>query len=216
MSHNGSDRRSSKVARLIEEYDLDGLGAELEARWTGDGYDRMSLRDLADWFNKRLLEAELLAAGASALESDAEATYRQLTSDEVSTGVHTETRARLDQDGIDVAALESNFVTYQAIRSYLTDVRGASYEGPSDTEKIERDRESIQRLLTRTHSVIDQRVETLRDTDRISLGEFEVFVDVQVLCQSCGTQHSIAELLDEGGCGCTIDESGHTDGDAPT
>ena len=40
------DRPSSKVASLPEEYDLDGLDADLEARWTDDGDERMSFRDL--------------------------------------------------------------------------------------------------------------------------------------------------------------------------
>lgn len=205
MPPNSDDVPSSKVARLIEAYDLNGLGVELEACWTGDGVDRMSLRDLAKLFNKRLLEAVLLEAGLSALESDVETTYRQLTSDEVSAGVRTEKRSRLEQNGVDTDALESDFVTYQAIRSYLKNVRGASYEGPSDEEKVESDIESIQRLLTRTHSVVEERVETLRDTNRLALKEFEVFVDTQVFCQSCGTQHTIADLLEKGGCDCQQD-----------
>jgi len=59
--------------------------------------------------------------------------------------------------------------------------------------------------LTRTYSVIDQRIGTLRDTDRIALDEFEVFVDAQVLCQSCGAQHAVADLLEQGGCDCQQD-----------
>lgn len=37
--------RRSKVARLIEEYDLSGLGEELEQRWTAEE-DWQSLREL--------------------------------------------------------------------------------------------------------------------------------------------------------------------------
>lgn len=209
MSRNEPHSRSNKVARLIDEYGLDGVGAELEARWTDDGDRRMSLRELADRFNERLVEAELLDAGLSALDGEVETTYRQLTDDDVSAGVRAETRSRLERSGVDVESLESNFLTYQAIRSYLTEVRGASYEGPSDAEKIESDRESIQKLLTRTNSVIEQRVETLRDTDRLALGEFEVFVDARVLCQSCGARHTVTELLERNGCECSA--SGETD-----
>ncbi len=42
MANTTDGRPSSKVARLIDEYELDGLGAEMEARWTGDGEERMS------------------------------------------------------------------------------------------------------------------------------------------------------------------------------
>ncbi|WP_324756211.1 rod-determining factor RdfA [Haloarcula sp. GH36] len=202
MADTPDDRPASKVARLIDEYGLDGLGADLEARWTGEGAERMSLRDLAEFFNKRLLEQLLLDAGMSALESDVRTTYENLTGDDVSTGVRTDTRNRLERNGIDVDDLEQDFVTYQAIRSYLKDWRGAEYEGLSDQEKIEKDLESIQRLMTRTLSVTEERIEKLRDTDRIDIDDFEVFLDAQVLCQQCGTQYTVATFFEQGGCSC--------------
>lgn len=207
MSSSTDDRPSSKVARLLEEYGLDELGTELEQRWTGDGYERMSLRDLADFFNKRLLEQALRDAGQTALDSDVETTYRNLTGDDVSTGVRTDTQTRLEQDGLDVDSLERDFVTYQAIRSYLKEWRGAEYEQPSDEEKRANDRESIQRLLTRTLSVTEDRIEKLRETDRIAAEEFEVFVEAQVLCQRCGTQYSVTDFIDNGGCDCLQDDA---------
>jgi len=202
MTDTTDDRPSSKVARLIDEHDLSGLGDELEMRWTGDGVERASLRDLADYFNKRVLEQALIDAGLSALESDVESTYRNLTDDEISTGVRTDTRNRLEQNGIDVDKLESDFVSYQAIRSYLTDYRGAEYHHLSDEEKVEKDLQSIQRLMTRTLSVTEERIEKLRETGRIDAGDFEVLLDLQVLCQECGEQYSVAEFLEERGCRC--------------
>jgi hypothetical protein len=202
MADTPDDRPSSKVARLIEEYGLEGLGADLEARWTGDGVERMSLRDLAEFFNKRLLEQALLEAGMSSLESDVRTTYENLTADDVSTGVRTDTRNRLERNGIDVDGLENDFVTYQAIRSYLKEWRGAEYQGLSDAEKIEKDLESIQRLMTRTLSVTEERIEKLRDTGRIDIDSFEVFLDAQVLCQECGSQYAVAEFFEQGGCTC--------------
>lgn len=202
MSNTTDNRPSSKVARLISEYGLDGLGDELEARWTGDGVERTSLRDLADYFNKQLLEQALIDAGMSALESDVDSTYRNLTEDNVSTGVRTDTRNRLEQNGIDVDDLESDFVSYQAIRSFLTEYRDAEYRKLSDQEKVEKDLQSIQRLMTRTLSVTEERIEKLRQTERIDAGTFEVLLDLQVLCQECGEQYSVAEFLDERGCQC--------------
>lgn len=205
MTDRTDDRPSSKVARVIEAYGLDGLGAELEARWTGDGYERTSLRDLATYFNKRVLERSLLDAGLSALESDVDTTYRNLTSEDVSTGVQTDTRNRLERNGVDVERLEDEFVTYQAIRSYLREYRGAEYQTPSDAEKIDNDLQSIQRLLTRTRSVTEDRIEKLRETDRIDIEEFGVLLDLSVLCQECGSQYTITELLEERGCDCQRD-----------
>jgi hypothetical protein len=82
MPDTTDNRPSSKVARLIAEYGLDGLGDELEARWTGDGVERTSLRDLADYFNERLLEQTLIDAGMNALESDVSTMYRNLTDED--------------------------------------------------------------------------------------------------------------------------------------
>ena len=202
MPDTTDSRPSSKVARLISEYDLDGLGDELEVRWTGDGVERTSLRDLADYFNERLLERALIDAGMAALDSDVDTVYRNLTDDEVSTGVRTDARNRLESNGIDVAGLESDFVSYQAIRSYLTEYRDAEYRRLSDEEKIEKDLQSIQRLMTRTLSVTEERIEKLTQTGRIDADDFEVLLALQVLCGSCGTQYSIAEFLDERGCDC--------------
>ena len=202
MPDTTDNRPSSKVARLISEYDLEGLGEELEVRWTGDGVERTSLRDLADYFNERLLERALIDAGMAALDSDVSTTYRNLTDDDVSTGVRTDARNRLESNGVDVDSLESDFVSYQAIRSYLTEYRDAEYRRLSDDEKVEKDLQSIQRLMTRTLSVTEERIEKLTQTDRIDADGFEVLLDVQVLCGSCGEQYSISEFLDERGCDC--------------
>jgi hypothetical protein len=202
MPDTSDNRPSSKVARLISEYDLDGLGEELEIRWTGDGVERTSLRDLADYFNERLLERALIDAGMAALDSDVSTTYRNLTDDDVSTGVRTDARNRLESNGVDVDSLESDFVSYQAIRSYLTEYRDAEYRRLSDEEKVEKDLQSIQRLMTRTLSVTEERIEKLTQTGRIDADGFEVLLDVQVLCQSCGEQYSISEFLEGRGCDC--------------
>ena len=202
MPDTTDNRPSSKVARLISEYDLDGLGDELEVRWTGDGVERTSLRDLADYFNEQLLERALIDAGMSALDSDVSSTYRNLTDEDVSTGVRTDARTRLENNGIDVDDLESDFVSYQAIRSYLTEYRDAEYRRLSDEEKIEKDLQSIQRLMTRTLSVTEERIEKLAQTGRIDADSFEVLLDVQVLCGECGRQYSVSEFLDGRGCDC--------------
>jgi hypothetical protein len=202
MSDTQDDLPSNKVARLLREYELDGIGEELEARWTADGDERMSLRDLASYFNKRLLERRLTRAGLSTLEADAETTYRNLTSDDVSAGVRSDTRVRLQQNGVDVDALEQDFVTYQAIRSYLKEYREATYQQASDEKKIAKDKESIKRLVSRTRSVTADRLEKLSETDRIAIDDFEILLDMQVLCQECGSQYSVDELLDARGCSC--------------
>lgn len=195
-----SDATRSKVGRLIAEYDLDGLGAELEERWTAEGDERASLRDLAADFNRELLDARLAEAGVDAV--DADGLYRRLTDDEVSGGVRTRAERRLEREGVDVSALRSDFVSYQAIRTYLREYRDAEYEGP-DTDRVEQARESIGRLRSRTQTVAESKLERLAGSDEIGIESPRVLVDVRVLCESCGERYEVGELLDGEGCDCS-------------
>lgn len=200
---DGETRPANKVARLIDAYDLGpSVGDRLETLWTADGDERESLRTLADRFNRRLLEVAMTDAGVSTLDGEASNVYRLLTDDDVSSGVRTEARNRLEREGIDVDRLERDFVTYQAIRSYLRDYRGARYESDSDRSRTETVVETVQRLRSRTRSVVEKSLAQLRDTDRISLGEFRLFVEIDVLCEDCDTQYGLVELIERGGCAC--------------
>jgi len=201
-----SGRKSSKVARLLDEYDLgDAFGDELERLWTADGDQRESLRDLADRFNRRLLESALTATGTSTVDGEIDNLYRLLTADDVSSGMRTEARVRLERDGVDVEQLERDFVTYQAIRTYLTEYRDAAYEGPSESEQVDSVLETIQRLRARLRSITEGSLDRLRSTGRITLGDFRLFVDVDVLCEDCGSQYGVVDLLERGGCDCNDD-----------
>lgn len=198
-----SGPKSNKVARLLEEYDLGvEFGDELERRWTADGEERESLRDLAERLNRRLLEHALLSAGTSTVDGEVENLYRLLTADDVSSGMRTEARTRLERGGIDIDELERDFVSYQAIRSYLTEYRDAEYDSPSASDRVRSTRETVQRLRSRLRSVTEDGLDRLRLTDRLTLGTFRLFVDVDVLCEDCGSQYGLVELLERGGCDC--------------
>jgi predicted transcriptional regulator len=194
---------SSKVARLIVEYGLDpSFGDRLEELWTADNERRESLRSLADRFNKRLLVAATSDAGTSTLEGEVDNLYRLLTGEEVSSGQRTEARKRLRQNDVDVEQLKKDFVTYQAIRSYLKKYRGADYEGPSEETRIKNKRETIQRLTSRLQSVTENSLSQLQGMSTFSLGEFRVFVEITVMCEDCGSQYGIVELFNQDGCDC--------------
>lgn len=199
------DPPDSKVARLIAKYDLGkDYGERLENRWTADGDGRESLRDLADRFNRRVLKAATDEAGITTVEGEIDNLYRLLTADDVSSGNRTEARGRLEQNGLDVAELERDFVTYQAIRSYLIDVRGAEYEQDTTTD-IGRADDVVGRLRSRTQSVAAENLERLVEAGDVDLGEFSLLVSIDVFCEDCNTKYEFAELLDEGGCRCQLE-----------
>lgn len=196
-----SSGRRTKVARLLDEYGFETLGPELERRWTAEGDDRMSLRDLADYFNTQLLAAAMAEAGLQPLSGEVENVYRLLTGDDVSTADRTRTRRRLERDGVDVDALESDFVTYQAIRTYLKRDRGAEHT-TDDRDRTVVETENIQRLRGRTVTVTEGKLAQLEKADHIVLGDARVLVDINVLCADCGAQYDVETLLERGGCDC--------------
>lgn len=192
--------RPSKVARLVAEYDLEGLGAELEARWTAEDPDeRWSLRDLAAYFNRQLLREAMVEAGVQTVDGEVDNVYRLLTDDDVRPADRTRARRRLEREGVDVEALESDFVSYQAIRTYLKSHRDAEYA--PDRDRVASATTTVQQLRNRTTAVVESKLDQLRD-EELTLGDVRVITDVRVVCQDCGAQYDAVDLFDRGGCDC--------------
>ncbi|MFB6142204.1 MAG: rod-determining factor RdfA [Halorientalis sp.] len=205
MGDNETDGTGSgppgKVARVIDERDLDGLGESLERRWTGSGVERESLRDLADRFNRRVVRAAMEAAGMQVLEGEAGTVYDLLRGEDASAGARTEAERRLERAGVDVERLRDDFVSHQSLHTYLTDDRGAS--SPSDDGRDVSDvRRTVQRLRNRTDVVVEESIEQLRDGGDLAVGDVDVLVSVRVTCQDCGHTYDAVDLLDRAGCAC--------------
>jgi hypothetical protein len=192
--------RPSKVARLIDQYDLDGVGDDLERRWTADDPDeRWSLRSLAVYFNQQLLERAVFDAGMQPLEGEIANLYRLLTDEDVSDADRTRATRQLEREGVDVDDLTDDFVSYQAVRTYLTN-RGAEYS--VETDRIASVQTTIQQLRNRTTTVVESKLDSVRSSDELTLGRFRVLVNVEVVCEDCSTQYDVGTLLDQGGCDC--------------
>lgn len=198
---------NSKVGRLIQKYDLAGIDDQLIDFWTRDDDDQRSLRELADYFNRELLRAVMDDAGMTTLDGEIENTYRLLTADDVSTGVRTQAETTLERNGIDIETLTQDFVSHQAIHTYLTKHRGVEHSsGSTVQDRLEKTEQTVQRLSSRLVAVAEKRLRSLRDTGAITLGTFSVLVDVRVVCEDCGTHADVRTLLADGGCDCDIDQ----------
>ncbi|WP_336003461.1 rod-determining factor RdfA [Halorientalis halophila] len=195
---------SCKVGRGVERFGLAEVNDDLVRRWCGEGRERQSLRELATYFNQQLLGAAVESADEAPLSGEIENRYRLLTADDVSSGVRTQTRRRLEAAGVPVEEVESAFVSHQTVHTHLTECLGVSREAEeSDPETRRRaDRDRIRALQSRTEVVASDALERLRETEALALGEFDVLVDVTVLCDDCGRQHDVGTLLDQGGCDC--------------
>lgn len=199
MSEGGG--RRTKVERVIDAYDLEEWGARLEAEWIGDGTDRTSLRDLAAEFNRAVLRAALEDADEPTVGFDVERTYRALSDDDVPGSDAVQVRRELERAGVDVEAVQRDFVTHQAVHTYLTNVREAELTR-DDEDRLERKRETVQRLASRTQVVTDATLEELARADLLTGRNYEVIVDVQAVCEHCGRGYTVEELLSNGGCDC--------------
>jgi len=192
----------------MASYDLAITNQSLVERWRGEGRDRMSLRELATFFNERLLDAALESAGASRIDGEVGNLYRVLTADDVSSGVRTQARRQLETEGVSVETVEDHFLSHQTIHTHLTECLDVSRNEPSKdpSERRRANHDRIRALQRRTEVVSTDALDRLRQSDALALDEFDVFVDVTVLCDECGTQSDIGKLLDQGGCQCRLDE----------
>ena len=206
MTSNASNTTSgtTKIDRVVKEYGLEGVGDELEERWLGTNEtEQSSTRELADYFNKEILRSAIRESDTFTLSGDVEEVYRALADGE--SGDATLVRSRLEQSGIDVEAVTSDFISHQTVHRYL--------KGHREVERPERDPERkladavgvVQRLQGRTTAVTEQKIETLNNDDVVSVGEFSVLNDVQVICESCGRSHEVTSFFEQGGCGCDAD-----------
>lgn len=191
-----------KVERVIDEYGLSGIGDELEARWTGHEGERVSLRALADHLNRQILRSAIDDSGLDPVRDDVDRFYRQLTDEDSLEATKNQLRRRLADDGVPIEAVESDFVSHQSVYTYLTDVRDASLEEPDDADQVQKVSDRIQRLRGRLEAVTRRELDTLSNTDRIVLGDFEVLSSLRVTCRTCGRDYDAAELLREEGCSC--------------
>jgi hypothetical protein len=195
--------RKYKVGKVLSEYDLADLHNRLPDLWLGETGEEVSLRDLAERINVAIVRSALEEAGEDPLDGEAENVYRLLTEDDVSAGVRIQQQNRLERVGIDTDELERDFVTHQAVHTYLTKGLGISKESTDTTDTIEKHETRIQRLRSRLDAVMEQSLEELENAGELSIGDVDTTVTLQVYCKDCETQYEIPELLRDGGCNCS-------------
>lgn len=197
-----------KVERLRRSYDLGSLDEELIGAWTGEaGQDRASLRDLERELNRRLIAASLASADSAPIDGEAENLRRLLRSGEVTESRRIEARRRLDERGVDPATLEADFVSHGTIHSHLRECCGVSRTAESSpAERRDRVASTVYGLANRTERVTGRSLDQLVNADILADGDFDVLVDVQIICESCGKMYDLDGLLEAGGCTCSLGE----------
>jgi len=192
-----------KVGRVIQRHSMDGMADELENRWTGENGESRSLRELATFFNTELLESVLSKNGQRYRRREVAHIFESLTGDDVSPGERTRVRKQLERDGIDVEALEQEFVTHQAVHTFLTKGRGVTKDTEPGGDRLEQAKQTINSLRNRVIAVTETTITQLSKAEILTIGSFDVFVDLTVHCADCGTTISVSELFESTGCECT-------------
>lgn len=193
-----------KVGRVAAEHGLGDIHREFVRRWEGE---EDSVRALAEEFNRRLLRAGVERAGRTPLDGEIETLYRTLTADDVDAGSRTQARERLRRDGVPVEDLEDAFVSHQTVYRHLTDCLGASREPAHEDadSRIAAWRDRLRSLQARTERVTERGIDQLRSADAVSVGSFDVYVEVNVQCEDCGRFYTVEAFLDERACDCAED-----------
>lgn len=198
---NEGPQNRGKVADLVNRYEKLEIGDELERRWTAEE-NRMSLRDLADYFNTELVRVTLEDQCVDVLEGEAANLHRLLTSSDVSRGDRVQVENKLERDGVDVDRLKEDFVSRQSIHTYLTREREATYESTSQGDRLTDRRRSIQRMKSRTKTVTENILSELQTANDVFIGRFQLLVTVRVQCVDCGGQYEISDFLSRSQCDC--------------
>lgn len=203
-----------KVGQVADRWALDDLDEELVRRRRESD---ASLRDLADVVNRRVLAAALEAAGvddtadevfgAVAGDRAVEAVYDALAvGDDPARTARVSTR--LDQRGVDVAAVEADWVTHPTVRRHLAeclDVDTSRAAGITTDDAVD----TTEWARARAEGVVARTFERLERADLVRTDDLDVSVTLQLTCATCGHTYRPRELLDRGGCACEVG-----DGDA--
>lgn len=209
MSDAGnSGSTQSKIERVTESYGLDGLADDIERRWVGDGTETQSTRELATYFNKRVLAAAIDDSSVALVTENVRDIYEALT-DETADHDTTLVKSRLRRGGVDISDVQDDFISHQTVYRYLTKNRGVKQASPSESDRLENSLNRIQQLQGRMTAVTKQTVDSLAANDIVSIGSFDILTDIQVFCQDCGRSYDFTTFLERKRCDCTQ----HTDGE---
>lgn len=182
-----------KVVRVIDKYDLNGIGDEMVAEWTKPESTRRSCRELAEYFNIRVLDAALREAGIiweRSLVEECAAIFKD--KEKSLTGYD------LDSRGVDTDEVGGDMVSYQSIHTYLTEYRDTEYE--REIDDIHSRVASLQQIETKTETIATRIISQSVSHNQVHGTEPQIEVTTECICDTCGTNTEMSVYLRNGGC----------------
>ncbi|WP_276256551.1 rod-determining factor RdfA [Halomontanus rarus] len=195
---------SCKIGRVLRAYSLEGFNTELETRWTADGEEHLSLRELETHLNKNIFREELNSKNISFLDKELEIWYSILTGEDPDNTTQIPIKRRLERQGVDVDQVVNDFVSYQTINRHLKKCLEVEQKArdETDVQYIRRRVQQIYALENKLQTIIYDSLTQLDETGRISLNDFDVILDSNVICSNCGAHHTISDIVVNQGCKC--------------
>lgn len=189
-----------KIATVIARYGLSDLDETLVEEWTAPRERSSSLRTLASAVNRRIVSSVVEDEDLPS-DLDPEVVHERLAAEDAPADERIGVVRRLERAGIDAAELEDDFVSHQTVYRHLRGCLGVSKD-PGDGDRIQKASETLFALQSRTNAVTTNTLERLRNSEDLALGQFDVFVDINVACQECDRYMELGEVLGGGGCEC--------------
>ena len=199
MADDTPEPACCKVGRGIAKYDCGGLNDRLVRAYTEEG---ASLRDLEEVINEAYV-AGAIDASPSAIDLTPERVVSVLRGDgDTEPRARARLRTRLEQQGVDIEALEGDFVTYRTVKTHLNECLDVD-TSRQESLTIDDARDTIGWSQARCEGVIETTVERLANADRATIGDsFDVTVSPRIECRDCGSSLTPTQFLERGGCEC--------------
>lgn len=176
----------------MHKYGLEDMGDELVSLW-GPKEHQKSVRELALYVNEEVLDAALRDNNIIYDMSMVTSLVPKIDADETSF-----IESDLNERGVDTDAVGKDFVSYQSIYNYLTNVRGESYQ--EEPKPVATTVSSLEGTDTHTEQIYENVTQKLQNQDELDGETPEVDVDVGLVCPSCGTRTDARIYLHNGGC----------------
>jgi hypothetical protein len=206
----------------MEKYSLEDLNSEIiDYRSTEDA----SLREVAAYINKSLLEQAVAETddveldtntelfGAISKDEALDTIYTALHSDEVPPDQRARVRKQLEQAGIDVDDVTSDWVSHTTVSAHLNSCLDIN-TSQSEAVTAESAEKTIEWAKTKCKNIISRTVQRLQSADIVTICSPDISLSVHVTCTDCNTTFTPSELLSRGECNCVSGEKPITTGDS--
>lgn len=203
---------SCKIGRNIDSYELKRLDDEIiQLRKEG-----ASLRELADFVNRRILEVAIESSGVDVSdplfgafddEDGIARLYDVISGDDTPAEQQARVRTHLSQVDIDIDSIEANWVSHPTVRSHLNDCLGIETSRNS-VITLEDAANTLEWARTRCMRIVEQTFDRLRSADLIDTGPMDAAVTIQVTCKDCRNTYRAHDILEQRSCDC---QTSHTE-----